>query len=83
MQNVWVLASVWVGLALVATLLAIWFKSGAPNACYAVPQNGQISLRSFKHPIETTAEKIHAMPVAGSIQDDPEAVLRTGSPRLA
>jgi glutathione-regulated potassium-efflux system ancillary protein KefC len=26
MQNVWALASVWVGLALVATLLAIWFK---------------------------------------------------------
>jgi glutathione-regulated potassium-efflux system ancillary protein KefC len=26
MGNVWVLASVWVGLALVATLLAIWFK---------------------------------------------------------
>jgi hypothetical protein len=25
MENVWVLASVWVGLALVATLLAIWF----------------------------------------------------------
>jgi Kef-type K+ transport system membrane component KefB len=26
MENVWVLASVWVGLALLATLLAIWFK---------------------------------------------------------
>ncbi len=26
MPNVWVLASLWVGLALVATLLAIWFK---------------------------------------------------------
>ncbi|HXX44247.1 MAG TPA: cation:proton antiporter [Candidatus Acidoferrales bacterium] len=26
MQNVWVLASVWVGLALIATLFAIWFK---------------------------------------------------------
>ena len=26
MQNVWVLASLWVGLALAATLLAIWFK---------------------------------------------------------
>ncbi len=26
MGNVWILASVWVGLALVATLLAIWFK---------------------------------------------------------
>jgi Kef-type K+ transport system membrane component KefB len=26
MQNVWVLASLWVGLALVATLLAIWLK---------------------------------------------------------
>jgi glutathione-regulated potassium-efflux system ancillary protein KefC len=26
MQNVWVLASLWVGFALIATLLAIWFK---------------------------------------------------------
>lgn len=26
MENVWVLASVWVGLALIATLVAIWFK---------------------------------------------------------
>jgi glutathione-regulated potassium-efflux system ancillary protein KefC len=26
MENVWVLAAVWVGLALVATLIAIWFK---------------------------------------------------------
>lgn len=26
MENVWVLACVWVGLALVATLVAIWFK---------------------------------------------------------
>ena len=26
MENVWVLASLWVGLALVATLLAIWLK---------------------------------------------------------
>src|SRR5436309_8048025 len=26
MQNVWVRASLWVGLALIATLLAIWFK---------------------------------------------------------
>jgi len=26
MQNVWALASLWVGLALIATLPAIWFK---------------------------------------------------------
>ena len=26
MENVWVLAAVWVGLALVATLVAIWFR---------------------------------------------------------
>ena len=26
MQNVWALASLWVGLALIATLLAIWLK---------------------------------------------------------
>jgi glutathione-regulated potassium-efflux system ancillary protein KefC len=29
MQNVWALASLWVGLALIATLLAIWFKISA------------------------------------------------------
>src|SRR5580765_8572296 len=26
MENVWLLAALWVGLALIATLLAIWFK---------------------------------------------------------
>jgi hypothetical protein len=26
MPNVWPLASLWIGLALIATLLAIWFK---------------------------------------------------------
>jgi hypothetical protein len=26
MENVWFLASLWVGLALIATLLAIWFR---------------------------------------------------------
>ena len=26
MENVWFLASLWVGLALIATLLAIWLK---------------------------------------------------------
>jgi CBS domain containing-hemolysin-like protein len=26
MENVWVLAALWVGLALIATLLAIWFR---------------------------------------------------------
>ena len=26
MENVWVMAAVWVGLALIATLVAIWFR---------------------------------------------------------
>jgi hypothetical protein len=26
MENVWILAALWVGLALVVTLLAIWFR---------------------------------------------------------
>jgi glutathione-regulated potassium-efflux system ancillary protein KefC len=26
MENVWVIAAVWVGLALIATLVAIWFR---------------------------------------------------------
>ena len=30
MENVWVLRALWVGLALIATLLAIWFKKDCP-----------------------------------------------------
>ncbi len=47
MQNVWVLASLWVGLALVATLLAIWFKSSTALTEIVVGTVAQLIFGAF------------------------------------
>jgi glutathione-regulated potassium-efflux system ancillary protein KefC len=47
MQNVWVLASLWVGLALIATLLAIWFKISTALTEIVVGTVAQLILGAF------------------------------------
>jgi Kef-type K+ transport system membrane component KefB len=47
MQNVWVLASLWVGLALLATLLAIWFKISTALSEIVVGTVAQLILGAF------------------------------------
>jgi hypothetical protein len=47
MENVWVLASVWVGLALVATLLAIWFKISTALTEIVVGTVAQLIIGAF------------------------------------
>jgi glutathione-regulated potassium-efflux system ancillary protein KefC len=47
MENVWVLASVWVGLALVATLLAIWFKISTALSEIVVGTVAQLIIGAF------------------------------------
>jgi putative phosphoesterase len=54
-------------------------KSGDPAASYAVLKDGKLGFRSFQYPVDSTAEKIRAMPVPASIQDDLITVLRRGS----
>ena len=44
MENVWVLASVWVGLALVATLVAIWFKISTALSEIVVGKVAQLAI---------------------------------------
>jgi len=53
-------------------------KTGKPDACYAVWENGQVGLRSYKYPVRDTAAKIRAMPIAKDIQQKLIAVLESG-----
>src|SRR5438552_1710753 len=47
MENVWVLASVWIGLALVATLVAIWFKISTALSEIVICTVAQLVLGAF------------------------------------
>lgn len=47
MENVWVLAAVWVGLALVATLIAIWFKISTALSEIVVGTVAQLVIGAF------------------------------------
>ncbi len=47
MENVWVLASVWVGLALIATLVAIWFKISTALSEIVVGTVAQLIIGAF------------------------------------
>ena len=47
MENVWVLAALWVGLALVATLLAIWFHISTALTEIVVGTVAQLIIGAF------------------------------------
>jgi putative phosphoesterase len=54
-------------------------KMGNPLARYAVWEDGRFELMTREYPIETTARKITAMPVAGDVKQDLIHVIRTGT----
>jgi len=56
MQNVWALASIWVGLALVATLLAIWFKISTALSEIVVGTVAQLSIGAIVGPMGLAAK---------------------------
>lgn len=47
MENVWVLAAIWVGLALIATLIAIWFKVSTALSEIVVGTVAQLVVGAF------------------------------------
>ena len=53
-------------------------KHGSPMACYALWENGRLSLRSCHYPVEETAGKILSLPVPMGIRRQLAAVLRLG-----
>ncbi len=56
MQNVWALASLWVGLALVATLLAIWFKISTALTEIVVGTVAQLIIAAIVGPMGLAAK---------------------------
>jgi putative phosphoesterase len=55
-------------------------KHGAPAACYALWEDGRMSLQSRPYPVEETVEKILTLPVSTQARSQLAAVLRSGSP---
>jgi protein phosphatase len=54
-------------------------KTGKPDACYAVWENGKFQLKQFAYPVERAVQRIVHLPVPVEIQQDLATVLRTGS----
>lgn len=53
-------------------------KTGRPLACYAVWEDGKISLREYEYPLSATAGEIRAMPISQETQEALIAALETG-----
>jgi hypothetical protein len=53
-------------------------KTGRPFACFAVWEDGVISLKEYEYPIGETIRDIRKMPVPKDDQDALIAVLETG-----
>lgn len=54
-------------------------KTGRPLACYALWEDGRISLKEYPYPIEETIRQIRMMPVSMGDQDALIEVLETGN----
>jgi protein phosphatase len=53
-------------------------KTGTPDACYAVWEDGEVSLRRYAYPIDRTVEKIRSMPIGKDVQEKLIRVLKSG-----
>jgi protein phosphatase len=54
-------------------------KTGKPDACYAVWQNGKFDLKAFSYPVEKTIARLKALSFPQEIEKDLITVLQTGS----
>ena len=54
-------------------------KTGSPEACYAVWEDGRIELKSFPYDVSAALRRIEQLPVTEPLRRDLAAVLQTGS----
>ena len=54
-------------------------KTGKPDACYAVWDDGRFELKQFHYPFNETLKKLERLPVSQEVKRDLEAVLVSGS----
>jgi len=55
-------------------------KQGVAEACYAVWEDGQLTLKSSPYEVEATVRKVLALPVDPSVREALAAVLRSARP---
>jgi putative phosphoesterase len=55
-------------------------KHGRPEACYAIWEDGRLTLASTAYPFEQTIRKICQLPISAEVREDLASVLRNGSP---
>ncbi len=55
-------------------------KHGAPEACYAVWEDGAITLKSYRYPVAETVRKVIALPIDIRIRRELAGVLESGAP---
>jgi protein phosphatase len=53
-------------------------KTGTPEACYAVWEDGALELRLYAYPVEETVSGIQAMPVSDEVKRSLILSLKTG-----
>jgi putative phosphoesterase len=53
-------------------------KTGRPLACYALWEDGRVSLKEYEYPLWKAIEQIHSMPISAEDQDALITVLQTG-----
>lgn len=54
-------------------------KTGKPDACYAVWENGSLQLKSFPYPVDETVGRLKALAFPQDVENDLVTVLQTGS----
>jgi protein phosphatase len=54
-------------------------KTGRPFACYAVWEDGHVSIREYRYPLQDTVEQIRLMPISAEDREALIAVLETGT----
>mgnify|MGYP005845612601 CR=1 FL=1 len=58
-------------------------KHGAPEACFALFEDGAITLPSRRYPVQETVRKVLALPLEPGIREQLAAVLSSGGPPSA
>jgi putative phosphoesterase len=54
-------------------------KHGRPEACYAIWEDGRLTLASASYPFEETIRKMRTLPVSMEVREDLAFVLRNGT----
>jgi protein phosphatase len=54
-------------------------KTGSPEACYAIWEDGQIELKSYSYPVEAAVAKVQDLPIPQTLRDELAEILRTGN----